>query len=118
MAKCVHPGGLFLVFATLASTSCVSSADPGAAACPAGTSRLAYTTAAREIRQTDVAVLNDGDVVRVTHDQLSQDPSFSPDGDRIVFSTGRGGDVDFEYGDGYERLALFTATWDGRTNNA
>jgi WD40-like Beta Propeller Repeat len=72
---------------------------------------FAYTVEAPPLRQTDVAVLMEGNQVRVTKDHLSQDPSFSPNGGRIVFSTGRDGDFNPELG--FERLALFTASSTG-----
>ncbi len=72
---------------------------------------FAYTRAARKLRQTEVGAFHEGNVVRVTTDQLSQDPSFSPDGSQVVFSSGRDGEFDPEVG--YSRLALFTANWTG-----
>jgi dipeptidyl aminopeptidase/acylaminoacyl peptidase len=72
---------------------------------------FAYTRAARKLRQTEVGAFHEGNVVRVTTDQLSQDPSFSPDGSRVVFSSGRDGEFDPEVG--YSRLALFTANSTG-----
>jgi hypothetical protein len=72
---------------------------------------FAYTVSAPRLRQTDVAVLGREEVVRATEDQLSEDPSFSPDGTRIVFSSGRDGNFHPELG--YERRALFTASSGG-----
>ena len=79
--------------------------------CASNQPLFGFTRAARKLRQTNVAVLHQGKVVNVTTDELSQDPSFSPDGSRVVFSSGRDGVFDPEVG--YSRLALFTASSTG-----
>lgn len=79
--------------------------------CSDGTSRFAYSVYGKGIRSTDVAVFSEGEETRVTVDGQSGDPSFSPDGNRVVYSTGRLGTWDPEYGsgeNGFERRALFT----------
>jgi Tol biopolymer transport system component len=82
--------------------------------CSSGESMFAYTVYGREmIRSTDVAVFSGGKEERVTDDGQSGDPSFNPDGSRVVFSTGRLGLWDPEYGrgeNGFERRALFTTS--------
>ena len=60
------------------------------------------------LRQSDVATLTDGEQTYLTNDHLSSFPALSPDGRRVVFSTGRDGEFHAELG--FERLALFTAS--------
>jgi Tol biopolymer transport system component len=83
-------------------------ADP---ACRKGTSKFTYRVDAKQLRQTDMAVLERGEQTIVTDDHLSLDPSFDPSGQKIVFASGRGGDFHPELG--FERLGLFTATSSG-----
>lgn len=46
-----------------------------------------------DIRQDDIAVVDEtGDVTRLTNDHASIEPSFSPDGEQIVFTSGREGE--------------------------
>src|ERR671923_2214033 len=85
--------------------------DTAANGCVSDTPVFAYTAAAKQLRQTDVVTFRAGATTRVTTDQLSQNPSFSPDGSGIVFSSGRDGEFDPEVG--YDRLALFTASSSG-----
>jgi hypothetical protein len=101
---------LVVVLAILvgAAATLVARRDPAAAGCVSDSPLFAFTTAARKLRQTDVATFRAGRITRVTTDQLSHDPSFSPDGGRVVFSSGRDGEFDPELG--YDRLALFTAS--------
>jgi Tol biopolymer transport system component len=75
---------------------------------------FAYTAPAKNerLRQSDVAVFRDGRQSYLTTDGLSIHPSFSPDGKSIVFSSGRGGDIDVE-AIGYDRLRLFIANSSG-----
>jgi Tol biopolymer transport system component len=75
---------------------------------------FAYTAPAKNerIRQSDVAVFGDSGQGFLTTDGLSEHPSFSPDGSRIVFSSGLGGDIDVE-AIGYDHLRLFVANSTG-----
>ena len=70
-----------------------------------------YTAPAPPLRSTDVVVLDNEKEVLVTDDHVSQDPSFNADATRIVFSSGRDGEYDPELG--FERLALFTESATG-----
>ncbi|MDQ3951646.1 MAG: hypothetical protein M3279_01585 [Actinomycetota bacterium] len=63
-------------------------ADP---ACPAGAPAMAFNVSGA-LRQDDIAVTDgEGGIRRLTDDHASWDPSFSPDGSKIVFTTGRHG---------------------------
>lgn len=53
------------------------------------------TTLYGDLRQDDIAVIDsDGSVKRITKDHASIEPSFSPDGERIAFTSGREGTHD------------------------
>lgn len=81
--------------------------------CSGNTSRFAYTAPARPLRSSDVVVFDGKETILVTNDHLSGDPSLSPAGDKLVFSTARdGGYYDPEYGEP-EALSLFTASSTG-----
>jgi WD40-like Beta Propeller Repeat len=104
-------GAAALVVVGAAGITFVVAETPPRGGCVSDEPLFAYTRAARKLRQTEVGAFHEGNVVRVTTDQLSQDPSFSPDGSRVVFSSGRDGEFDPEVG--YSRLALFTANSTG-----
>ena len=80
--------------------------------CPRELTRFAYDAPSDDLlRGSKVLVLDDGREVDVAGDDLSMDPSLSPDGSEVVFASGRDGD--FAADAGYERLALFVADADG-----
>ena len=75
-------------FVTARSTPELVSADPD---CPPNVPVMAIALSGG-LRQDDVAVIHrNGDVERLTKDHASFDPSFSPDGSEIVFTSGREG---------------------------
>src|SRR5918999_6067089 len=102
------------VAAALLMASCGPASEVSSHACDAGVPMFAYTAPAKNerLRQSDVAVFMDGSQSHLTTDGLSSHPSFSPDAKSIVFSSGRGGEIDVE-AIGYERLRLFIANTNG-----
>jgi TolB protein len=74
-------------------------------------SRFAYVFPTKGLRKHDIGVRQGERRFRITHDHVSSDPSFSPDGERLVFSTARDGTYDPEVGP--DHLALFTASSTG-----
>ena len=105
---------LGLVVAALVMAGCGPVSRSSRLACRDGGPIFAYTAPAKKgrIRQSDVAVFGDGRQRFLTTDGLSVHPSFSPDGSRIVFSSGLGGDIDVE-AIGYDHLRLFVANSTG-----
>ena len=98
---------LFVGAGGLAARSLITSDAPTCT----GRSRFAYVFPTKELREHDIGVLQGGRRFRITHDHVSSDPSFSPDGERLVFSTARDGTYDPEVGP--DHLALFTASSTG-----
>lgn len=77
-----------VLFLLARSTPASPLADP---ACPVDAPVMAFNVSGA-LRQDDVAVTDGrGAVRRLTDDHASWDPSFSPDGSEIVFTSGRNG---------------------------
>lgn len=73
---------------------------------------MAFNLLSKQLRQDDVGVLDrDGNVTRVTKDHASFDPSFSPDGTKIAFISGREG----SHGEccGFTDQAIYVMNVDG-----
>ena len=88
IAAVVALGGAIAWFFFLRGPGEVALADPD---CDSDDPAM-ITTLYGDLRQDDVAVIHrDGSVERITKDHSSIEPSFSPDGEKIVFASGREG---------------------------
>lgn len=109
-------GALSVALAVVMSTSCGSQSRTTRTASPrcrtTGDLRLVYTGAAGEGGGDVFGLTGDGHVRRLTSDGGSFDPAFSPDGERIVFSSiGKDGSANGDTG--ISGLDLYVMADDG-----
>jgi dipeptidyl aminopeptidase/acylaminoacyl peptidase len=80
--------------------------------CPTNVSNAIALNLSGGLRQDDVGVIDEGgDVRRLTNDHASWNPSFSPDGSKIAFTSGRAGG--WEECCGFAKQVLYVMDADG-----